>query len=252
MKYYFLVGYLPDLQREDRKLKIGLSELIGGDYEIHPEDMADIRLILLGRDVFMVEKLLEGRAVSLPDAVYGLDFWQDQVRSPQEGPGFLLVFLKERKPGKPTPQEVNRLYGAYYEHAVSQANTPFLKRYFQFEKDLRNILAALRSRRKNGDMMDQLVGEDALTMSLAGSSLEDFGLSEDYPWIGELIATDYPPRRQDLMEKIVWDFLDEQTGNDPFHFNAILSYVIKLSILEKKLSLRQDKGMDIVRRLEEG
>jgi hypothetical protein len=251
MKYYFLVAYLPELQRDDRKIKIGLTELISGQYDIPPEHMREIELILLGRDIFMVEKLLSGKAVPLAHSIYGLDFWRDQIKSPQEGPQFILDYIRGLEPGKYSPQDVDRLYGAYYDHAIAQSRYPFLKGYFLFERNLRNIIAALRARQKEWNLAHYLVGEDEWVSNLEKSSMEDFGLGDEYPWIGNLVSTDYPPQRQDLIEQIIWEYLETQVGNDPFHFNAILSYALKLEILEKKLSMSREKGMNIVRRLEE-
>jgi hypothetical protein len=251
MKYYFLVAFLPELQRDDRKFKIGLTELISGQYDIPPEDMQEIKLILLGRDIFMVEKLLSGKAVKLDHSIYDVDFWQEQIKSPQEGPQFIIDYIGGLEPGKYGPQDADRLYGAYYEHVIAQSRYPFLKEYFRFERNLRNIIAALRARQKEWNLAHYLVGDDEWVSNLERSSVEDFGLSDEYPWISNLLSTDYPPQRQDLIEQIIWEYLETKVGNDPFHFNAILSYILKLEILEKKLSMSQEKGMNIVRRLEE-
>ncbi len=34
MKYYFLASYLPDLSREDQKLKVTLADLLDGAEEV--------------------------------------------------------------------------------------------------------------------------------------------------------------------------------------------------------------------------
>lgn len=254
MKYYFLVGYLPELQRDDRKIRVGSSELLDEKYHFAAEDWKEIELILMGGDVFMVEKLLLGKAIPVVHALHTVEFWREQMKSPQEGPEFMLEFLKEfgDMAAGPSPKFTDRLYGAYYDHVLSETRNEHLRRYFGFDRDLRNILTAIRSRKKGWNPADHIVGQEEgePAESLRQSNAEDFGLGKDYPWLERLITEDYPLKRQDLTEQIRWDFLDENTGNDPFHFNTILSYLLKVEMLEKRLALSEEQGMATVRKLE--
>lgn len=284
MKYYFLVGYLPELQRDDRKIRFGLTELFSKDYNIAPKDRNEIDLVLLGRDIFIVEKILSGKSVSVGYSLYSPEFWQDYVRyiregresvadfvreirgikgniepgsaydeeAPREVPEFITNFLKETSELKTFgPRESDRLYSAYYDYVLVQTKNRLMKVYFAFERDLRNVVAAIRARKKGAEnIADCLIGEGELVEALGRSNAEDFGLGKDYPWLESLMSTDYPPQRQEFIEQILWDYLDENVGNDPFHFNSILSYILKLQMLEKKLALSEEKGMAKVRRLE--
>jgi|GEM_PF-558074 hypothetical protein len=258
MKYYFLVGYLPELQRDDRKIKVRLNELLEEKYHIEARDWKEIELILLGQDVFMVEKHLSGKAVAAEHALFDAEFWREQIKSPQEGPDFILEFLRESRDSSAGfgPKSADRLYGAYYDHVMSETRNRLIRGYFAFERDLRNILAALRARKKGLNPGDHLVGDgtgsesDDLADILRGSNAEDFGLGKDYPWVESLIAEAYPPKRQELIEQILWNYLDENTGDDPFHFNTILSYLLKVQMLEKRLALSEEQGAAKVRKLE--
>lgn len=250
MKYYFLVGYLPELQRDDRKIRVSLTELFGEQYHIPPEDWKEIEMILLGRDVFMVEKLIGGKPVTMEHSLFDIEFWKDQIKSPQEGPEFILEFLRERESMGAAPKAIDRLYAAYYDHILAESKNDLLKKYFGFEKDLRNIVVAIRARRKGVSPDEHLVGEGELVEALGRSNAEDFGLGQEYPWIDSLAATDDPPKVQDLIEQILWNYLDEQVGDDPFHFNTILAYILKLQLLEKKMALSEEQGMAKVRQLE--
>jgi len=252
MNYYFLVGYLPELQRDDRKIRVGLTELLGEQYNIASDDWKEIELILLGRDIFIIEKLLSGKTVSIQHSLYTTDFWRDQIKSPGEGPEFVSEFLKETEGGKSFgPGETDRLYAAYYDYVIAQSKNDLLRLFFGFERDLRNVVAALRARQKGLNVSDCLIGESELAETLGRSNAEDFGLGKEYSWIESLLTTDYPPQRQELIEQILWNYLDEHAGSDPFEFNTILSYVLKLQMLEKRLALSEEQGMAKVRRLEE-
>ncbi|OQX22963.1 MAG: hypothetical protein BWK80_28415 [Desulfobacteraceae bacterium IS3] len=255
MKYYFLAGYLPELQRDDRKIKVRLTELLE---HIEAEDLQEVDLILLGQDVFIVEKLLSDKAVTAQHALFDAEFWKEQIKSPQEGPEFILNFLRESQDSSESfsPKSAERLYGAFYDHVLSETRNGLIRGYFGFERDLRNILAAVRARKKGLDPGEHLVAgvisseSDELTDTLCSSNAEDFGLGKDYPWVESLIAEAYPPKRQEMIEQILWNYLDENTGDDPFHFNSILSYLLKVQMLEKRLALSEEQGSAKVRKLE--
>lgn len=252
MKYYFLAGYLPELHIDDRKIRVGLTELKGEQYHIPPEDWKEIELILLGNDVFMIEKLLSGKSVAVEHSVYDIEFWREQIKNPQEGPEFLIAFLREFKAGDGNfgPREADRLYGAYYDYMSAESKSDFLRQYFSFDRDLRNVTAAVRARRKGLSPSDVLVGENEWVETLSRSSAEDFGLGREYPWVESLMAADHPLKRQELIGQILWNLPDDIAGDDPFHFNSVLSYALRVQMLEKRLALSEEEGMAKVRRLE--
>jgi hypothetical protein len=84
---------------------------------------------------------------------------------------------------------------------------------------------------------------------LSSSTAEDFGLGAEYPWVEDLIKAEAPHERQELIDRILWDYLDENAGPDPFDFRVILAYLLKLEILHRQLALNEDAGMEKVRRL---
>jgi hypothetical protein len=252
MRYYFLAGYLPELHIDDRKIRVGITELKGEQYYIPSDDWREVELILLGNDVFMIEKLLSGKTASVEHSLYDAEFWREQIKNPQEGPEFILNFLREFKAGDGNfgPREADRLYGAYYDYVSAESRSVFLRHFFGFDRNLRNVLAAIRARQKGFSPSDVTVGEDEWVETLRGSSAEDFGLGREYPWVESLLAADHPLRRQEVIGQILWNLTDEISGDDPFHFNSVLSYALKVQMLEKRLSLSEEEGMAKVRRLE--
>jgi hypothetical protein len=251
MRYYFLTSYLPDLQLDDLKIRVGLGDLLEERFHMAVRDWNEIELVLLGRDIFIIEKLLSGKTVAMDYSLYDVDFWRDQVKSPQEGPEFLLDFIKGTQPEGFGPRDVDRLYGLYYEHVQASSKSDFLRGYFSFERDLRYILAALRARDLGLDPAEYVSGEGELVETLSSSNAEDFGLGEDYPWIENVLRAEEPHQRQEVIEQILWNYLNEHAGPDPFDFSMILAYLLKVQILHRRLALNQEQGMEKVRRLGE-
>jgi hypothetical protein len=249
MKYYFLSSYLPEIHRDDIKIRVTLGEFLEERFHIAERDWNEIELVLLGRDVFIIEELLSGRSVSMEHSLFGVEFWRDQIKSPKEGPDFLLSFLRTVDPRKFGPAEIDKLYAAYFEHVLSTTNNGFIRAYFTFQQDFRNVVAALRARRKGLDPSEHVIGEGEVVKLLSSSSAEDFGLGGEYPWLERLIKAEAPHERQEVIDRILWDYLDENTGPDPFDFRVILAYLLKLEILHRQLALSEERGMEKVRRL---
>jgi len=251
MKYYFLVTYLPDIQRDDKKIKFRFADLLGEKYYIEPDDWREIELLLLARDIFLLEKLLSGKDADVEHTLYDKEFWKEQIKAPKEVPVFLEEFLQrhaeERSFG---PEQVNRLHEIYFDHVIRSTANPFLRDYFEFEKLLRNTLAAIRARRKGLPPSDHILGAGEIVEQLGRSSAEDFGLGQEIPWIERLAEMKDPLQMEDALEQILWDYIDEQTTQVYFDFEVILAYLLKLQLLERRLALSEEQGMEIVRHLE--
>jgi hypothetical protein len=249
MKYYFLASYLPEILRDDIKIRVSLGDLLEERFHIPEPDWKEIELVLLGRDVLVLEKLLSGKTVSISHSLFSVEFWQDQIKSPKEGPEFVLDFLRSTDLRSVGFKEIDRLYAGYFLHALGTTANELVRDYFIFQQNLRNVVAALRARQKGLDPSEYLIGEGEVVNILSSSTAEDFGLSLEFPWIESLIKAETPHERQAMVEQIQWDYLDEHAGPDPFDFRVILAYLLKLEILERQLALSEDKGMEIVRRL---
>jgi len=251
MKYYFLVTYLPEIQRDDKKIKLRFADLLAEREYMAPEDWRQVELVLLARDFLLLEKLLAGKDADVEDSIYDKEFWKEQVKAPKEVPEYLEAFLQTMAEDQSFgPDEVNQLHQIYYDHAIQAASNPFLKEYLAFEKLLRNVLAAIRARRKGLPPSDHLLGEGEIVEQLGRASAEDFGLGQEIPWIERLIEARDPLQLEDTIEQILWDYLDEQTTQVYFDFEVILAYLLKLQLLEKRLALSEERGMEIVRHLE--
>jgi hypothetical protein len=251
MKYFFLVSYFPEIHRDDKKLKYRLADLLAEKFHIAPKDWEDVELILLKGDMLQIEKLLSGKDRELEFTLYSREFWKDQIKSAKDVPEWLSEFFESLASEGFSPQNLDRLYGAYFDFAIRQASSPFLRAYLTFERDLRNTLTAIRARRKGLPPSDYLVGESDAVDLLGRSSAEDFGLSKDYPWIDRILEAKSPQDMEETVQRIVWETIDEMAEPYHFEFDVVLAYLLKIQILERALGLSEEQGLDIVKRLEE-
>jgi len=251
MKYYFLVSYLPELHPDDRKLRVRIADLLDEMDHFSEEDRRQVELVLLAGDVLQIERLLSGKDVEITPQLFGRGFWKEQIQSPKEVPEDFAEVLEMLRLEGPSPKNLDLLYEAYYAYAIERASGDFLPAYLRFERDLRNVMAAVRARRKGFATSEHLVGEGDVVEALERSTAEDFGLGAEHPWIERLIAAKDPQEMQGIMERIIWEKLEEMTESRDFDFDVILAYLLKLQILEKGLALSEDQGMEIVKQLEE-
>ena len=224
MKYYFLVSYIPEINREDKKLRLRVSDLLADKSQFSEKDWQQLELVLLAGDVLQIDRLLAGKDVEIPYSLFGREFWKEQIKSPKEVPEvFADVFSTVVSDG-PDPKKLDLLYDVFYNHAAEKASGPFLTSYFQFHRDLRNIVAAVRARRMGWAPSDHLVGEGDLVEALSRSNAEDFGISVEYPWIERLITAKDPAAMEDTIQQIIWDAVDEMTEQvrklGPFNRNG--------------------------------
>ena len=249
MKYYFLASYLPELHRDDVKVKISLAELLEERFHIPEADWKEIELVLLGRDILILDGLLKGKTVEMEHSLHDREFWREEIKDPKEGPDFIVAYLNSRDRETYGIRESDLLRAAYIDYVLSKTESRFLSGYFTFQRDTGNIFAAKRAKKKGLDISDHLMGEGELVELLKTSREEDFGLEETYPWLESLNRAETPHRQQEVLYQILWDYLDEHSGPDIFHFNVILVYLLKLEILHRKLALSEEEGMAKVRRL---
>jgi len=251
MKYYFLVSYFPEIHLEDRKVKYRLADLLAEQFHIDARDWEDVEIILLKGDMLQIEKLLSGKDREVEFSLYGRDFWKDQIKSPKDAPEWLSEFFESLATEGFSPQSLHRLYRVYFDFAVGKASSLFLRSYLAFERDLRNILAAVRARKKGLPPSEYLVGESDAVDLLGRSSAEDFGLGKDYPWIDRILEANKPHDVEETVQRILWEAIDEMTEPDHFEFDVVLAYLLKLQILERSIGLSEEQGLDLVKRLEE-
>ncbi len=249
MKYYFLVSYIPEINREDKKLRLRVSDLLADKSQFDEKDWQQIELVLLAGDVLQIDRLLSGKDVEVPYTLFGREFWKEQIKSPKEVPEVFADVFSTMVAEETSPKKLDLLYDAFYNYVEEQASSSFLKSYFQFHRGLRNIIAAVRARRMGLPPSDHLVGEGDLVEALSRSNAEDFGLSGEFPWIERIIAAKDPAAMEDTMKQILWETVDEITEQMDFDFDVVLAYLLKLQSLEKDLALSTDQGMEIVERM---
>ncbi|MEG1622473.1 MAG: DUF2764 family protein [Alistipes sp.] len=144
------------------------------------------------------------------------------------------------------------LMEAYYT-ACSHSKSRFIREWSAFDRNLRNITAAVAARAANRPIEEVTVGDGEVVEQLQRSSAADFSLRGELSYIDALIAA--MNDETNLVEKehkidlIRWNEATGIATFDYFNINAILSYLTKINIVARWTVLDERQGRAMFERL---
>lgn len=144
------------------------------------------------------------------------------------------------------------LFAAYYGRCA-KSHSKFLRRWTEFDRNLRNISAAFTARRLGAPAADALVGDGDIVGSLARSSAADFGLKGEVGYIDQIMAA--VGDNSNLIEKeqkvdaIRWETADDLSSLDYFNLNFLLGYLVKVNIVHRWATLDPERGKEMLKKL---
>jgi hypothetical protein len=255
-----LVAGLPDIIIEGNKpgetsheFKNELAEqLLTSDYKL-------AELLYLNYDNKNLLNLLlkqDNRFITFGN--YTEEYLEEQIKEPTNIVDYMkqLIFnFKAETSGSSNLSIENELQSLYYEY-VLQVKNDFLEQWFKFDRDMKNIITAVNCRKYGYDTEKQLIPvkhENEVYETLIKSSPKPDILADEVPYVDKILQI--AESEMDISEKekaldnIKWKFLDEYTFFNYFTIEKILSFVIKLKIVERWIELDNETGKALFNRL---
>lgn len=255
--YYYIVAGLPDLLLDSAKKPAHSADII---QEIQDQLSAGDRQVFstmrLPYDNLNLIHLL--RKTGNPfDArgTFELQALEEELKCPERVPEYMRLFLEERKEEKPLHPECileDQLQWHFYEQVCSHPNS-FIRDYYSFERDLRNILAAINHRKltvadaalaSSLVLSHAIIGRNDLAQQLLKSNAPDFGLAAQWRWTEAIFSLE-PDETVDFekaIDQLRWENLDELTVSSGFQVETICAFLIKLTLVERWHSLDPKEG----------
>ncbi len=143
------------------------------------------------------------------------------------------------------------LMAAYYAEC-SRSKSHFLREWATFDRNLRNVAAALRARDLQRSIEDVVVGDGDVVEQLSRSSAADFGLRGELSYIDAVIAACDEQNlldKEHKIDKIRWDEADALVWADYFNIDAILAYLVKINIVARWMRLDERRGREMLTKL---
>ena len=144
------------------------------------------------------------------------------------------------------------VFEAYY-LGLEKSKCSFLKAWGEFDRNLRNIAAAVAAREANRTISDVVVGRGEVVEQLTRSSAADFGLRGELQYIDSVIAAVSDERniveKERKIDAIRWAEAEDIVVFDFFNINFILSYLVKVNIVARWNMLSPEVGRRMLERL---
>lgn len=258
MNYVAFIAGLPEIGWEDRKLTLTVREFReqAKDY-ISGKDEELLDLFFLPNDNAQILRLLYKEGAN-PDlqTVYSLKELEEEVQEPTSLlPAYLREFIadfKEEHLKYDTVPE-NVLSWMYYDYMLASDNG-LVREYAAFSMNLKNLIAALNSRKYGWNIAREVIGDNEFSNALRTVNSRDFGLAMDYPYVEKVIALmedDNLVERERGLDLIIWNFLDEAVTFEYFSIERVISYMLKLMIVERWSKLSSESGRRVFMELVE-
>lgn len=261
--YYCLVAGLPDLIMEDRKLafsSVEFRELLQED--IHPQDNTLVSLFFLPFDHNnILSRLYDDEPVFDNHGNYSVEEVEEvtdkksfEVAENLTMPAYIVSFLDDYFSDEDKPSRVNaeRALTANYYDYLQRSGNQFMNDYVRNELNLRNVLTALNGRRHDMDVSADIIGDGDIEYALKKSRARDFGLANEIDNLESIIHLYEIPNlleRELKLDLMRWQSLDEATFFNYFSIEKVLAFIVKVFIVERWISLDEEKGKELFERL---
>ena len=243
--YYYIISGLPDIGFDDSKAAYTVEQFREEVYDALSTADRKVMDILLLEDECrnligsgrMEELIAQVKADETPDE-----------------PAFICTFVREwiddswrQKAAFPE----DRLWSLFYEYAMGCSNG-FVRKWYEFNLDMNNILAAITARKYNLDMQKVIVGSNDTANALRTSGARDWGLSQELDYFDDivrLVDEDDLSQRERKADMLRWRWLEDNTFFNYFTIEKVFSFMVRLSMVQRWSSLDKEKGQQLFRKL---
>jgi len=265
-QYYYFVAGLPELFFDMTRLPLTLEEFKTELYkELKKSDRKLIDTYFLNYDNKNFLAFLNNPEHSFntlgsldkESFAKALNEWESKGKNPGKNlpklynKFFQLWFEKNKDEDVRTDWETI-LTQLYIEYGLEVKNS-LISRWFEFNLNIGNILSAIYARKYKLNISNSLVGDNLIVQKIRENNLvKDFGLGEDVPYIENVLRVAEEEdiyERERKIDKIRWDWLEENTIFDYFNIEYLFAYLCKLQILERWVNLNAEEGERVFREL---
>lgn len=254
--YYCLIAGLQDINIDTHKLVFdqqAFKEELKA--EVHPTDYKLVKKLFLPYDNKNLLNLLEKRDKGFDEkGNFSKSFLEEQIKEPTDLPDYMTRFINAIKNDErifPVMNTENELSSLFYDEMIKDDNS-FLSKWYEFDMNIKNITTALMGRKHEIKYDNQIIGNTEVSDIIRKSHAKDFGLSNEYEYIEELIniiKLEDIQEREKSTDQLKWDYLEDVIFFEYFTIERLLSFTIRLGIVERWMSIDKDHGKALFKKL---
>lgn len=254
-----MVAGLPDLFFNENKTGIDcISFRKELKRVLNEPDFQLVKLLYLPSDnKNLLTLLFQPENDFLPAGNFNKPFLEEQIARPTELPLYMVDFIswvKNNEIKTPFPVGENKLLSLFYEYILNEKNA-FVKQWFSFELNLKNVLTAVNCKDFNYSTENQLIKtKDPTIYDLLRNNRFKPELFEEELSCAEFIfkiaeSDKSMIEKEKMMDNLKWEWLDEHTFFHYFTIEKIIGFLIKLQIIERWIKLDAETGKQLLNKL---
>jgi hypothetical protein len=244
--YYFLITVLPPLKIEAEP-DISFYDLM---YlfimNLSDEDLDKLRRLRMRFDILNIYQYLTKEALD-PRGNFSKKELEEALINQVRFPDYVFDFLNSYESKEERVQYFTRLITAYY-HQEIENSTGFLREYLTFERNLSLVMAAFRAKHHGRDLNKEFQFEDATDLLvrelLVGKGQPEFIFPFEYSDLEPILTSISREPMQEFraMNKYRYQKVMEMAEREEFSIDWLLSYTVRLMLLEDWWRLDDNRG----------
>jgi len=254
--YYYLVAGLPDIILDQKKLTLSIAEFKEElQYHLHPTDYHLVELLFMPADNLNLLNLILKTGEPFDEmGKYTQEELEQEIKDPVNTPEYMQRFINAYKSETPVYDGLSwedQLTWLYYDY-VKDCRNVFLRDWFEFDLNLKNIVAGFNVRKHKLNGERYFIGDNFVVQAVRKSSLKDFGLSNDFDHMEKMMTIQENENlleRERAMDMMRWEFMDERNTFNYFTVEVLLAYVVKLKMVKRWLEMDIETGKQMFRKL---
>lgn len=250
-RYPFLIASFPTLEIG---VKPDLSFAEAKDllaHNLNQEDAAKVKILFEPIDLDNIRALWLGLPLNERGAMNAKDL-EEALLVRDSLPPYLVDFLERYDTLEERLHNFSSLYASLYREVRPKVKG-FLRAYFQFERELRLVLVALRAKQMGRDVIRELQFEDPndpfAAQILAQRDSPDYTPPQEFEDLKRIFKenSNNPMKlHQEILEFRFNKILELEEKSSSFSIDRILGFLARLMIVETWELLDREKGLSLI------
>lgn len=250
-QYYFIGTILPNLSLDTPpEITFHTLDTLLRD-NLSPHDYQKTKVIRGFYDILNLRALWAGEEIDQKGELNEYELEEALVNNVGL-PDYIYDFLSRHHTIGERLHHFPYLLAKFFQSAEKEKD-PFLRKYFNFERELRLVMTGFRAKKLGRDLSVELQyedpEEDLIAQLLGQKDAKVFEPPEKYQDLKVLFEKygDEPLMLQRALDEYRFNYIDQLVDMaDVFSIDRILAYMAQLTVVEKWFELDKKKGMEIV------
>jgi hypothetical protein len=268
-KYYCLIAGLPSISPDDAKLTYSVADFKA---ELEPvlseQDKRIMRWFYFKFDNRNMMSFLKKKSDDQFDSrgnfsktdIQDLFFWLKEENIVPKNiavPDYIPKFIRAYYARLEEDQSVDfhlleDQLSAFYDEEAMKCGNVFLSSWFEMNLNMGNLLASFSCRKYDLNKEQFIIGSNEVAEQLRQSSSREFHFGDLNEYMSELIQIveeREPMYREKRLDSLRWKWLEEQTFFKVFDIESIITYMLRLEMIERWVALDKVRGEKTFRKL---